>query len=97
MEKTKIGKRFEGKAAIVTSLTQGISFSIAERLGLEGASVVVSSRKQRNVDEAVEKLKAKGIEVIGIVSNAQQRKNLLDKIVQVLFLLKVNQEMVLLT
>lgn len=47
MEKTmKIGKRFEGKVAIVTASTQGIGFGIAERLGLEGASVVVSSRKQ---------------------------------------------------
>lgn len=46
MEKTKIGKRFQGKVAIVTASTQGIGFGIAERLGLEGASVVVSSRRQ---------------------------------------------------
>lgn len=41
---------------------------------------------QKNVDEAVEKLKAKGIEVLGIachVANAQQRKNLIEKTVQV--------------
>lgn len=41
---------------------------------------------QKNVDEAVENLKAKGIEVFGVVchvSNAQQRKNLIDKTVQV--------------
>ena len=38
--------RFEGKVAIVTASTQGIGFGIAERLGLEGASVVISSRKQ---------------------------------------------------
>ncbi|KAF5728556.1 tropinone reductase-like 3 [Tripterygium wilfordii] len=86
MEKTsKIGRRFEGKVAIVTASTQGIGFGIAQRLGLEGASVVVSSRKQENVDEAVQKLKAQGIEVFGIVchvSNAQQRKNLIDKTVQ---------------
>ncbi|XP_062161093.1 tropinone reductase-like 3 [Alnus glutinosa] len=86
MEKTtKIGKRFEGKVAIVTASTQGIGFGIAERLGLEGASVVVSSRKQKNVDEAVEKLKARGIEVLGVVchvSSAEQRKNLIDKTVQ---------------
>ncbi|KAI3456518.1 hypothetical protein Pfo_013181 [Paulownia fortunei] len=81
----KIGKRFEGKVAIVTASTQGIGFGIAERLGLEGAAVVISSRRQRNVDEAVEKLKARGIEVLGLVchiSNAQQRKDLIAKTVE---------------
>lgn len=41
-----IGKRFAGKVAIVTASTQGIGFAIAERLGLEGAAVVISSRRQ---------------------------------------------------
>nr|KYP58287.1 Dehydrogenase/reductase SDR family member 4 [Cajanus cajan] len=78
-------KRFEGKVAIVTASTQGIGFAIAERLGLEGASVVISSRRQQNVDAAVEILRAKGIEASGLVchvSNAQQRKNLIDQTVQ---------------
>ncbi|KAK4485027.1 hypothetical protein RD792_007635 [Penstemon davidsonii] len=80
-----LGKRFEGKVAIVTASTQGIGFSIAERLGLEGAAVVISSRRQKNVDEAVEELKGKGIEVLGLVchvSNAQHRKDLIEKTVQ---------------
>ncbi|MFS7987789.1 putative short-chain dehydrogenase/reductase SDR, NAD(P)-binding domain superfamily [Helianthus anomalus] len=47
MDKSKIGRRFEGKVAIVTASTQGIGFSIAHRLGLEGASVVISSRRQK--------------------------------------------------
>ncbi|KAI9085349.1 hypothetical protein K1719_032726 [Acacia pycnantha] len=85
MDKSKIGKRFQAKVAIVTASTQGIGFAIAQRLGLEGASVVISSRKQKNVDEAAEKLRAQGIEVLALVchvSNAEQRKNLIDKTVQ---------------
>lgn len=41
---------------------------------------------QQNVDAAAEKLRAKGIEVLGVVchvSNPQQRKDLIDKTVQV--------------
>ncbi|XP_068640788.1 short-chain dehydrogenase/reductase SDRA-like [Aristolochia californica] len=78
-------KRFQGKVAVVTASTQGIGFGIAQRLGSEGASVVVSSRKQSNVDEAVEKLRAQGIDALGVVchvSNAQQRKELVEKTVQ---------------
>jgi dehydrogenase/reductase SDR family protein 4 len=74
-------RRLEGKVAVVTASTQGIGLAIAQRLGLEGAAVVISSRKQKNVDEAVEGLKAKGITAVGAVchvSDAQQRKHLID-------------------
>ncbi|KAH0682255.1 hypothetical protein KY289_020007 [Solanum tuberosum] len=70
-------KRFEGKVVIVTASTQGIGFGIAQRLGFEGASCC-----DENVDEAVKKLRDGGIEVCH-VSNAQQRKNLIDKTIQV--------------
>ncbi|KAG5561302.1 hypothetical protein RHGRI_004363 [Rhododendron griersonianum] len=46
-------------------------------------NIFLSSRN--NVDEAVEKLRARGIEVLGVVchvSNAQQRKNLIETTVQ---------------
>ncbi|XLR14693.1 hypothetical protein S83_042631, partial [Arachis hypogaea] len=93
----------------ISPLPSGTGFAIAERLGLEGASVVISSRKQvffpfsssllpinyihysislflqQNVDEAAEKLRAKGIEVLALVchvSNDQQRKNLIQKTAQ---------------
>lgn len=71
--------------AVVTASTQGIGLAIAERLGLEGAAVVISSRRQKNVDEAVAGLRAKGITVLGAVchvSNAEQRKHLIDAAVK---------------
>lgn len=55
-------RRFEGKVALVTASTAGIGLAIAERLGREGASVVVCSRRQANVDSALRYLKSKGID-----------------------------------
>ncbi|XP_022912558.2 uncharacterized protein [Onthophagus taurus] len=73
--------RLKGKVAIVTASTDGIGFGIAERLAREGASVIISSRKQKNVDEAVKKLKSEGLEVVGIVCHvgkAEDRTKLFD-------------------
>ena len=78
-------RRLEGKVAVVTASTAGIGLGIAERLGSEGASVVVSSRKQANVDAAVSSLRAKGIDVFGLachVGSAEQRKRLADAVVE---------------
>ncbi|GMT25029.1 hypothetical protein PFISCL1PPCAC_16326, partial [Pristionchus fissidentatus] len=69
------------RVAIVTASTKGIGFAIAKRLGLDGASVVVSSRKSKNVDEAVKALKMEGIEVAGVpchVGIQEDRKRLID-------------------
>ncbi|XP_035794490.1 dehydrogenase/reductase SDR family member 4-like [Anopheles albimanus] len=74
-------KRLIGKVAVVTASTEGIGFAIAERLGQEGAKVVVSSRKQQNVDRAVNDLQKAGLEVTGIkchVANATDRQALFN-------------------
>jgi dehydrogenase/reductase SDR family protein 4 len=49
-------RRFEGKVCVVTASTAGIGLAIASRLATEGGRVVVSSRKQQAVDEAVAQL-----------------------------------------
>lgn len=59
-----------------------IGFAIAERLAADGASVVVSSRKENNVTSAVEKLKACGYSVSGVVchvSKASDRERLIKE------------------
>ncbi|XP_053682945.1 dehydrogenase/reductase SDR family member 4 [Sabethes cyaneus] len=77
--------RLQGKVAVVTASTDGIGYAIAERLGQEGAKVVVSSRKEQNVAKAVEQLTKAGLQVTGIkchVANAEDRKALFKKAVE---------------
>eukprot|EP00884_Botryococcus_braunii_P009032 jgi/Botrbrau1/1812/Bobra.146_1s0010.1 len=62
-------KRYEGKTALITAATAGIGFGIAKRLGEEGAQLVICSRRQGNVDEAVAKLKGEGIKVVGTAAH----------------------------
>nr|XP_045048049.1 dehydrogenase/reductase SDR family member 4 isoform X2 [Desmodus rotundus] len=55
------------KVALVTASTDGIGLAIARRLAQDGAHVVVSSRKQQNVDRAVAALQGEGLSVTGTV------------------------------
>ncbi|KAE9556037.1 hypothetical protein FO519_000783 [Halicephalobus sp. NKZ332] len=76
--------RLEGKVAIVTAATRGIGLAIAERLGHEGAKVVISSRKQEHVDESLDVLIKSGLSknnVVGIVCHVgkkEDRQKLID-------------------
>lgn len=77
-------RRLDGKVAVVTASSLGIGLAIAERLGHEGAHVVISSRKQSQVDNAVENLKKQGLSVFGMVchvANKEDRKRLLERTV----------------
>ncbi|KHJ94275.1 hypothetical protein OESDEN_05790 [Oesophagostomum dentatum] len=42
-------KALTDRVAVISASTKGIGFAIAKRLGADGASVVVSSRKPQNV------------------------------------------------
>lgn len=77
-----MGKKLDGKVAVVTGSTSGIGYAIAQGLAENGAKVLISSRKQENVDEAVAALQTKGLTVEGTVchvSHEEDRKNLIKK------------------
>ena len=42
-----------------------IGLAVARRLAQDGAAVTISSRKEKNVVEAVAKLKDEGLDVVG--------------------------------
>uniref|UniRef100_A0A8D2HHE9 Dehydrogenase/reductase 2 n=1 Tax=Urocitellus parryii TaxID=9999 RepID=A0A8D2HHE9_UROPR len=67
------------KVAVVTGSTNGIGFSIARRLAQDGAHVIISSRKQQNVDQVVDILQREGLSVAGTVCHvgkAEDRERL---------------------
>ncbi|KAM3256352.1 hypothetical protein ACQJBY_049060 [Aegilops geniculata] len=71
-------RRLEGKVAVVTASTQGIGLAIAERLGLEGAAVVISSRKQNfgHIDIVVSNAAANP----SVDSILEMKESVLDKL-----------------
>lgn len=74
--------RLVGKVAVVTASSEGIGYAIAKRLSAEGASVVISSRKESNVNKAVETLKCEGHKnvsgVVCHVAKKEDRQNLFN-------------------
>ncbi|CAB3397788.1 unnamed protein product [Caenorhabditis bovis] len=78
--------RLEGKVAIVTAATKGIGLAIAERLAEEGAHVVIGSRNQKNVDDALEYLRKLGLTKVdglaGHIADVEYQKKLVDFTVQ---------------
>ncbi|XP_044085665.1 dehydrogenase/reductase SDR family member 2, mitochondrial-like isoform X5 [Neovison vison] len=71
------------RVAVITGSTEGIGFAIARRLAQDGAHVVVSSRKQQNVDRAVATLQGEGLSVTGTVCHmgkAEDRERLVAKV-----------------
>ncbi|KAG8236435.1 hypothetical protein J437_LFUL016962 [Ladona fulva] len=77
--------KLKGKVIVVTASTDGIGLAIAKRVANDGANVVVSSRKEKNVQEAVQKLKSEGLSAEGVVchvAKAEDRARLLNKAVE---------------
>lgn len=83
-----------GRTALITGGSRGLGLQIAEALGDYGAKLVLTSRKQEDLDEAVAHLKTRGIDasavaadlgkaeaVPGLVSEAMKRLGHIDILV----------------
>lgn len=80
-----MSSRLLNKVALITGSTEGIGFSIAQRLAKEGAKVVISSRKQKNVDKALDLLRQDDIDCHGMVchvNKSEDRSNLINETVK---------------
>ncbi len=65
----------QGKTALVTGGSRGLGLQMAEALGEQGARLVLSSRKQDELDAAVAHLAAKGIEASAIACDLSNEAN----------------------
>ncbi|XP_072006741.1 dehydrogenase/reductase SDR family member 4-like isoform X4 [Engystomops pustulosus] len=68
-------RKLEGKVALVTASSEGIGLAIARRLAQDGARVLISSRKQQNVDKALQELKKEGLDVEGTVCHVGKNED----------------------
>ena len=72
----------QGKVAVVTGSSRGIGRSIAHQLALQGAKVVVSSRKQDACEVVVKEIQAAGGEAMAIAASISSKEQLQNLIAQ---------------
>jgi NAD(P)-dependent dehydrogenase (short-subunit alcohol dehydrogenase family) len=76
---------FEGRVAVVTGGASGIGLGLATRFVAEGMKVVLADVERDALDEAVEKLRADGGDVSGVVADvcdADQVQALADTVME---------------
>ncbi|WP_339799426.1 SDR family oxidoreductase [uncultured Marinobacter sp.] len=74
-----------GKVAVITGGSRGLGLQMAEAVGELGAKVVISARKQHELDDAEKHLKDLGIEVMTIAADMSDKAGIsgfVDQVVE---------------
>ena len=77
-------KRLEGKVAVITGGNAGIGEAVAKRFASEGASVVVTGRRQQELDRVVKIIRqnnGKALAVVGSVTDEAHAQEVVRKAV----------------
>ena len=76
----KIQEKFDltGKVALITGASKGIGKAIAIAIGQSGGRVVISSRKQEDLNRVADEMRSEGIEVHPIAGNVGDAARMKD-------------------
>lgn len=67
-----------GQTALVTGGSRGLGLQMAQALGEQGARVVISARKQNELDQAVASLRQHGIDATAVAADLGQETGVAD-------------------
>lgn len=66
---THMGNEINDRVVVITGASSGIGKALALEYAQRGANIVMSARNRERLDQAVEDVKAKGVRVLGVVSD----------------------------
>ncbi len=73
LNKNEVMRNFKGKTVVITGGTSGIGKATAAEFVSQGAKVIITSRKQENIDDTVSEI---GGDISGFVSDAGKKEDL---------------------
>src|SRR5579884_930011 len=66
--------RLQGKVALVTGASSGVGWATALALAGEGASVVVTARRQERLDALTTKIQGMGVRAVAVTGDARDQE-----------------------
>lgn len=73
-----------GKVAVITGGSRGLGLQMAEALGELGAKLVITARKEHELEDAAELLKAQGAEVLTIATDLSRHETIPELVDQII-------------